>query len=154
MKPLEFPLLADENIHPDVVSALRERRCDVTTVAEAGLGGAADDAVLRHAVAEGRVVCTHDSDFGSLAFQGDEPFVGIIYLRPGHIDPRFVLEMIDAVGSTAGEVEPRSSSWPSEAKRTFVYVFGQRSAERESRGRPRESCPPSSGDQSDLQMVA
>ncbi len=105
MKPLEFPLLADENIHPDVVSALRERRCDVTTVVEAGLGGAADDAVLRHAVAEGRVVCTHDSDFGSLAFQGDEPFVGIIYLRPGHIDPRFVLEMIDAVGSTAGEVE-------------------------------------------------
>jgi predicted nuclease of predicted toxin-antitoxin system len=106
VRPLEFPLFADENIHPDVVSALREQGRDVTTVVEAGLGGADDVSVLRHAFAEGRVVCTHDSDFGSLAFQGEEPFIGIIYLRPGHIDARFVLEIIDAVESTAGEAEP------------------------------------------------
>ena len=66
MKPFEFPLFADENIHPDVVAALRERGRDVSSVVEAGLGGADDITVLRHAFGEGRVVCTHDSDFGSL----------------------------------------------------------------------------------------
>ena len=32
MKPLDFPLLADENIHPDVISYLRQQECDVRSV--------------------------------------------------------------------------------------------------------------------------
>lgn len=97
MRPLGLPILADENIHPGVVAALRERGCDVRTVLDVGLGGAADVAVLRAARAEARIVLTHDADFGALALRSGEPIVGIVYLRPGHIEPRAVLETIDAV---------------------------------------------------------
>jgi predicted nuclease of predicted toxin-antitoxin system len=67
MRPLGPPVRADENIHPGVVTARRARGCDVRTVLEAGLGGAADVLVLRAASADRRVVLTHDADFGTLA---------------------------------------------------------------------------------------
>ncbi len=97
--PLAGPLLADENLHPRVVQGLRERGLDVVTVVDRGRGGADDHDVLQLAAAEGRVVLTHDSDFGQLAIQNGLPTAGIIYLRPGHISPEFVLETLDAVAA-------------------------------------------------------
>lgn len=104
MRCLSLPLLADENIHPGVVAALRARGLDVTSVVESGLCGAEDVAVLRCARADGRVVVTHDADFGTLAVRVGEPIVGIIYLRPGHIATEFVIGILDALGAI--EVEP------------------------------------------------
>lgn len=71
-------------------------------------GWPADDdvEVLRHAHRQGRVVLTHDGDFGMLAYQGGEPLVGIIYLKPGHISPIFVLEMITAIEASSTDVDP------------------------------------------------
>ena len=66
MNPLEFPLLADENIDPDVIAFLRQCGKDVQSIAEEGLFGLSDLAVLRRAHEAGRAVLTHDSDFGSL----------------------------------------------------------------------------------------
>jgi predicted nuclease of predicted toxin-antitoxin system len=106
MKPLGFPLLADENIHRDVVEALRAQSKDVVSVHDEKLTGQPDVAILRRARELGRVVLTHDSDFGQLAAQMGEPIVGIIYLRPGHISPAFVLQTIAAVESRADDVEP------------------------------------------------
>jgi hypothetical protein len=40
MNPLDFALVADENIAPELVAALRERRIDVCTLHELGLSGA------------------------------------------------------------------------------------------------------------------
>ncbi len=80
-----FPLIADENIHPDVIAFLRKEGNDVRSVAEEGLLGQNDLTILRHAHREKRIVITHDSDFGTLAIAHGEPFIGIIYLRPGHI---------------------------------------------------------------------
>jgi len=37
MKPLDFPLLADENIHSGVVAFLHEQGCDVLSIAGQGL---------------------------------------------------------------------------------------------------------------------
>jgi predicted nuclease of predicted toxin-antitoxin system len=54
----------------------------------------------------GRVVVTHDGDFGTLAVQQGVPVFGIVYLRPGHISPEFVLEMIDVLGRMDAEAEP------------------------------------------------
>ena len=42
VKPLSLPLLADENVHPDVVASLWAQGRDVVTVADLGLVGAAD----------------------------------------------------------------------------------------------------------------
>ncbi len=106
MKPLAYPLLTDENIHPAVVAELRREGKDVITAIESGLGGKPDTIVLAAAVVAGRVIITHDSDFGLLAVNAGDLSVGLIYLRPGHIQAAFTLETLRAIGATVGEVGP------------------------------------------------
>jgi predicted nuclease of predicted toxin-antitoxin system len=105
VKPLDFPLLIDENIGPDIVEGLRGRGCDLRTVSEERLIGRPDVEVLERATKEGRVVVTHDLGFGRAAITAGADFVGIIYLRPGHISSEFVLGVIDALRTSTVEVE-------------------------------------------------
>lgn len=106
MKPLGFPLLADENIHPEVTQALAAQGKQVRTVQAEGLTGHDDAEILRHAHKRGWVVLTHDADFGTLSIRLKEPYTGIIYLRPGHINPAVVLEVLEAVDSLPMSLEP------------------------------------------------
>lgn len=106
MNPLEFPLLADENIHPDVVLFLRQQGCDIRSVVEKGLFGQSGLSVLRTAHADGRVVLTHDSDFATLVITQDEPFTGIVYLRPGHIHPAFTIQTLRTVAAQPLDAQP------------------------------------------------
>ncbi len=105
MKPFDFALLADENIHPAVVAYLRQQSYDVQSVAEEGLKGQSDVALLRHAHKLQRVVLTHDSDFGTLAVLQGEPFTGIIYLRPGHIKAEFTIKTLQALTNRSPDVK-------------------------------------------------
>jgi predicted nuclease of predicted toxin-antitoxin system len=105
VKALDFPLLADENVHPDVIGFLRKAGLDVESVAEQGKFGLPDTQVLQQATGAGRVVLTHDSDFGGLALMGAK-FVGIIYLRPGHIRADFTVRTLQAIRDNAPEVTP------------------------------------------------
>ncbi len=50
-RPDRLPLLADENIHPEVVAGLRTRGHEVTTVVELGLAGRPDLEILNAALA-------------------------------------------------------------------------------------------------------
>lgn len=84
-------LLTDENMHPEVVQFLRSQGCDVLDVQEEGLHGTGDVKLMRLAYLEDRIILTHDRDFGRLAITTNEPMKGIIFLRPGHIDPRFTI---------------------------------------------------------------
>ncbi len=97
MKVREFALVADENIHPTVVEHLRDEGMDVLDVKENGLVGMPDIELIRLARSQDRVILTHDRDFGRLAIAMMEPMVGIIYLRPGHIDPGFTNDSIRAL---------------------------------------------------------
>ena len=106
MKPLDFPLMTDENIAPDVVAGLRARGCDVRTAWDEHLIGHPDAHVLEHATSQGRVVLTHDVAFGRSAIRSGTSFVGIIYLRPGHISAAFVLEVVDALRESSVKVQP------------------------------------------------
>jgi predicted nuclease of predicted toxin-antitoxin system len=106
MRPLDFPLLADENIHPEVIRSLIQEGTNITSVIGEGMAGQPDIDILRHAHAQHRAVLTHDGDFGALAIGRGEPFTGVIYLRPGHISAVFVLETLKAIASTTTEVEP------------------------------------------------
>lgn len=94
MKFQDFGLLTDENVDPEVVAFLRGEGFDIWGVRENGKYGASDIELLRRAVAEHRVVVTHDSDFGALAVLAGEPIVGLLYLRPGHFDPQFTIATI------------------------------------------------------------
>lgn len=106
MKPLDYPFLTDENIAPDVVSGLRARGCDVRTAAEEQLIGSPDKAVLERATGQNRVVVTHDLAFGKAAIRTGAPFVGIVYIRPGHIAADFVLAIVDALRDSTIDLQP------------------------------------------------
>lgn len=96
----DFKLLTDENIHPDVVEWLRSQGYDVQDVREQNWSGSTDRFLMKVSSETGRVIITHDSDFGQIAIAQGESFTGIVYLRPGHIKPAFVIEMLKAVLST------------------------------------------------------
>jgi len=52
------------------------------------------------------VVVTHDVAFGGAAIRAGTSFIGIIYLRPGHISAAFVLAVVDALRDSTVEVQP------------------------------------------------
>ena len=106
MKLREFPLLTDENVDPEVVAGLRRLGFDVLDVVESGRQGASDVDLLRWATSQGRVVVSHDADFGTLAILQNEPLVGLVFLRPGHIDPQFTMAMMGALLNTDPDVTP------------------------------------------------
>jgi hypothetical protein len=68
----------DENVSRGVASALRRRGIDVTTAVDATLIGADDVDQLRFAIAQQRVVVTHDDDFTRIHAEGIE-HAGICY---------------------------------------------------------------------------
>jgi predicted nuclease of predicted toxin-antitoxin system len=123
MRALDWPLLADENVH--VVAALIARGKQVVTVRAHG-AGLDDDEILALAHEAGQVVITHDADFGTLAVRLGQPFTGIIYLRPGHIRPSYVLEMINAIERAELEVEA-----------PFIVVAERKGEDVRIRARPR-----------------
>ena len=88
------------------MQGLRAQGKDVRTAVDEGLRSSDDIVVLRHAYATGRVVLTHDADFGKLAIQADEPYTGILFLRPGHISPSFVLGALAALEASSITVTP------------------------------------------------
>ncbi len=106
MKLRQFPLLTDENVDPDVVAGLRGLGFDVLDVVESGRAGAGDVELLRWAMSQGRIVITHDADFGTLAVLQNEPLVGLVYLRPGHIDPQFTMATFQALLDTDLDMTP------------------------------------------------
>jgi len=105
VKALDFPILADENIHSEVIGFLRKAGLDVQSVSEQGYFGLLDAEVLQQATEAGRIVLTHDSDFGGPALMGAK-FVGIVYLRPGHIQADFTIKTLQAIRDNAPEVTP------------------------------------------------
>ncbi len=80
--------LADMGISPRVVSALRERGHEAIHLQEEGLGRMPDGEILAKARTEGRVLLTHDLDFGELlaASGGELPSVIIFRLRDMRAD--------------------------------------------------------------------
>ena len=101
----EFSILADENIQPAVIAFLREQGLDVFSFTEHGKYGLSDADILRYAVETNRIVLTHDSDFGGLVILNEQSFVGIVYLRPGHIRAEFTMETITTVFEQVKDVQ-------------------------------------------------
>jgi predicted nuclease of predicted toxin-antitoxin system len=96
--------LTDENIHAEVVAHLRGRGLDVLDVRERGWQGRSDDELLEEAYREGRIVLTHDGDFGTLALLGRRPVVGIVRVRPGHIRAQMTIGALDRCHACTGRL--------------------------------------------------
>lgn len=91
----DFAILSDENIHPEVVAYLRNKGFDVLDVKEEGWQGKKDSDLIAISHEQGRVVITHDGDFGLLAVMTRVPFTGIIYIRPGDIKPLRIINQLE-----------------------------------------------------------
>jgi predicted nuclease of predicted toxin-antitoxin system len=101
----EFSLLADENLHPDVVAFLRSGGCDVL-YARDSLIGSSDASLMQLAHSQNRVVVIHDKDFGTLAIARGEPMIGILFLRPGHIEPKFTQDTLEVLFQSNLDLTP------------------------------------------------
>jgi len=95
-----------QNIHPEVVAFLRGRGLDAASVEELGLASAADRLILQTALETNRIVLTHDSDFGFLAIATGQPILGIVFLRPGHVQADFTIRTLDAIFEAKIDVTP------------------------------------------------
>jgi predicted nuclease of predicted toxin-antitoxin system len=91
------PLVADMDIAVPVVHFLRRHGVDVLSAREEGSGVLTDSQILARAHVMGRVVLTHDADFGTLAMHRGEPLTGIVYLRPGGRPPAQVMADLQAL---------------------------------------------------------
>ncbi|MFK7968900.1 MAG: DUF5615 family PIN-like protein [Bacteroidia bacterium] len=97
MSLLSFKILSDENIQPALVKFIRDKNCNILDVKEAALNGSSDMAIMELAYKEERLILTHDSDFGRLVATANTPFFGIIYIRPGHINPSLSMQAFDTI---------------------------------------------------------
>lgn len=89
--------LADENFPGDAVQAMRELGYDVDWVRTVA-PGISDEAVLRRAVDQRRVLLTLDKDFGELAFRAGLPAsCGIILFRVEPQTPEHVVNVATTV---------------------------------------------------------
>jgi len=70
----------DENVNSAIADGLGRRGIDVTTTAEAGLIAVSDEAQIKFALSQGRVIFTTDDDFLRLNQAGVE-HAGIVYSR-------------------------------------------------------------------------
>lgn len=73
--------LADMGISPRVVSALRERGHEAVHLQEQRLGTLPDSVILEKARAEGRILLTHDLDFGELLAASGGKLPSVIIFR-------------------------------------------------------------------------
>lgn len=74
--------LANENVPYDAILAARGAGLDIAWIKEFD-PGASDPVVMRHSLAQSRVLVTFDKDFGQLVFlHGATASAGIILMRP------------------------------------------------------------------------
>ena len=97
MKLRELQLFTDENIDTEFLYNLRIQGFDVFDVKESGLSGSMDDVLLALAFEQNRIIITLDSDFGTLIYRDNHPFLGIIYLRPGHFKTEYYIEIWESL---------------------------------------------------------
>ncbi len=99
-------LLADENIPQGLCAYLNGVGIETVSLNEVGVLGKPDSDILRVAFSTGSVVITQDADFGKIVFTTKSDFIGIIYLRPGHIATEFHTKTIHAILSEQLELTP------------------------------------------------
>lgn len=105
MRLREARFLADESVDPALAAIMRGAGFEVVGPLDE-LRGATDEAVLVAAFERGAAVVTHDADFGAIAFQKRAPMVGVLFLRPGHLDSRFHTPTIQQLAAQDPVVVP------------------------------------------------
>jgi predicted nuclease of predicted toxin-antitoxin system len=89
-------LLLDENVDARLLIHLSFVGHDVTSVQHDYQRSLPDPTILLTAVREGRVLVTHDRDFGDIVFHQNQPQAGVIHLRLRDQSPTNLLARVMA----------------------------------------------------------
>ena len=90
-------LLLDMGISVGVADVLRSHGCDVAHLQERGLDTLADPEILKLAIAEKRIIVTHDLDFTDLLAASAAILPSVIIFRLRNMRPERVLVRLLAV---------------------------------------------------------
>lgn len=116
-------LKLDENLGRSVAAWLRNAGHDVDTVAEEGLVGAEDAAVLAAAAADQRALVTNDLDFSDPRRYRPSFYEGIVVVR---VARQTQTEYLTAIGTLIGHLtgrSPKGELWV--VRRYMVRVYGE-----------------------------
>ena len=101
--PDRAKFLFDENIGRSIAEHFIAQQYDVLSVVlRDDLRGSSDEALLRIAVEEDRVLVTYDTDFAELVFHSHATHRGVVLLRLQSTLPRHAIEMLEKV---LGEIQ-------------------------------------------------
>ena len=73
--------ITDENVARAVIDMLRDLGHDVRDIVESGLMGMQDDGIIRMGLNDGRIIITHDKDFGGILGYPLKEHSGVILIR-------------------------------------------------------------------------
>lgn len=116
-------LLLDMNLPPQIAEHLRRGGHDAVHVRDIGLGQVQDEDVFARAVAEQRIVVTHDLDFGEIVGLGSGTSVILLRLRSArrtHVQQRIDTALAEAAPALqtgavvlVEDARIRIRAWPS-----------------------------------------
>ena len=106
MKFRGLSFIADENISDELIDHLKSLSFLTKSIWEAGLAGSNDNDIIEYATKNQLVILTQDRDFGTLIHTTNIPFVGIVYLRPGHLSATFHIRTFEAILREVIVIEP------------------------------------------------
>ncbi len=101
----DYRILIDENIAPAAAAFLKKIYKDAVYVPEAGLSGKDDNTLIEYALKENRIIFTQDKSFGNFYRRIAEEKIGIIFLRPGHVESEVTVSIVTALISKELSVE-------------------------------------------------
>ncbi|MEW6106109.1 MAG: DUF5615 family PIN-like protein [Bacillota bacterium] len=123
----------DENFGPWAQEPFRQRGLDCPSVYDQGLRGADDQAVLRAAVGEQRILVTMDGDFGNVVAYPPEQTAGIVVLKVlGRASRTSILKLIEAFLDTASGHEMGGRLWIVEPGRIRKHEPSRRQQQEDS----------------------
>ncbi|MDQ1265465.1 MAG: hypothetical protein QG635_615 [Bacteroidota bacterium] len=78
-------IIADENIHSEIINSLRDAGHDVLSIIEQ-YSGISDENIINLSIENKRIILTEDKDFGEWVFAHNIRNISVIFLRYNHKD--------------------------------------------------------------------
>jgi predicted nuclease of predicted toxin-antitoxin system len=115
-------LKLDENLGRSVAARLRQASQDVDTVADEGLLGAEDAAVLAAAAGDQRALVTNDLDFSDPRRYRPSLYEGIVVIRVARQTSAEYLAVVDTLIEHLASRSPKGELWV--VRQHMVRIYG------------------------------
>ena len=88
-----FKVLADECVHTDVITTIKEHGFDVVSVKEAGLTGCGDEEIFNFAIESKRILLTFDRGFGDIFRFNISKSAGVVIILVGQMNRKEIIKI-------------------------------------------------------------